>query len=74
MSRYYVTLQKNEGSTLLFDGVVVEFANDLPSEIEIRKFYDDVLGPGGKGVITFMQKLHTEGSSIPLFDAMGGLK
>lgn len=73
MSRYYVTLQKHEGGTLLFDGFVVEFSGDLPTEEEIRKFYDDVLGPGGIGVITFMQKLQT-GPSIPLFDALGSMK
>lgn len=70
MSRYYVTLQKPEGDRLIFDGYVVDFANDLPTEEEIRKFYDDVLGPEKRGTITFMQKLYTGSSSIALPEVM----
>ena len=65
MSKYYVVFERPDGDKVLRDGYVFEFEHKYPTEEELIKAMNDVLGGTDKGTIIFMQKLYNEFVEAP---------
>lgn len=81
MSKYYLVFERPDGDKVLRDGYVFEFEHEYPTEEELMKAMEDVLGGTDKGTIIFMQKLYVEDPfaeiidmSTPLIDVLSNMK
>lgn len=81
MSKYYVVFEKPVEETLQRDGYIFEFNHECPTEEELVKAMNDILGGTDKGSIIFMQKLYVEdpfaeliNMSTPLSDVLSNMK
>lgn len=68
MSKYYIVFERPDGDTLKRDGYVFEFEHEYPTEEELIKAMNDVLGGTDKGTIIFMQKLYVEDPFAEVID------